>query len=148
MRPDAGSTPCASAQTPCLSDTECGPGRRCLFHAEECNPSACACDLGTDSLICTADCGGRRCTLVDEVDGGVDAGSSFDAGTGNPVDAGAGDAGLCASFEPPCSSNTQCRSGTTCQHPAGECAPSACACDPMTGHVVCTTDCNGRRCLP
>ena len=48
---------------------------------------------------------------------------------------------------PACTSDTQCRAGTTCQQPPNACSPSACGCDPSTGSIVCTADCGGRRCL-
>ncbi|MCA3011105.1 MAG: hypothetical protein INH41_01765 [Myxococcaceae bacterium] len=82
----------------------------------------------TGAIICTADCNGGVCAA--------------------PVDAGTPDAGLCANFDPPCTSNAQCRPGTTCRSPPNACTPSACGCDPATGNIRCTADCGGRRCLP
>lgn len=124
---DAGS--CAGFEPPCSSDAMCGAGRVCRRDPAQCVPSACGCDAQTGLVICTADCGGGQCTAA------TDAGASPDAG-------------LCANFDPPCSSDAQCRAGTTCQQPPNACAPSACGCDPSTGSIVCTADCGGRRCLP
>jgi len=65
---------CATFEPPCSSSAQCGPGRACLRHANECNPSACGCDPQNGAIICTADCGGSRCTVLS--DGGTaDAGS-------------------------------------------------------------------------
>ncbi len=124
--PDAGA--CLGFDPPCSSDAMCGAGRVCRHDPSQCVPSACACDATTGAIICTADCGGGICTTA--------------------TDAGTPDAGLCAGFEPPCTSSAQCGPGTTCKVPPNACTPSACGCDPGTGHVFCTADCGGKLCLP
>ncbi|MDX2011701.1 MAG: hypothetical protein SFW67_15990 [Myxococcaceae bacterium] len=124
--PDAGA--CVGFEPPCSSNAMCGPGRVCRRDPSQCVPSACGCDATTGAIFCTSDCGGGTCTAT--------------------TDAGTPDAGLCAAFDPPCSSNAQCRAGTTCRAPPNACTPSACGCDPSTGNITCTADCGGRRCLP
>jgi hypothetical protein len=123
---DAGA--CVGFEPPCSSNAMCGAGRVCRRDPTQCVPSACGCDPTSGAIICTSDCGGGQCTTV--------------------ADAGTPDAGFCANFDPPCSSNAQCRPGTTCRPPPNACTPSACGCDPSTGNITCTADCGGRRCLP
>lgn len=130
--PDAGA--CVGFVAPCSSNAQCGPGTTCQRDANGCTPSACGCDPGSGAIVCTADCGGGVCAPAS--DAGV---------TGR--DGGTVDAGLCAGFEPPCANDLSCERGRTCRQPLNACVPSACACDPQSGSIVCTADCNGRLCL-
>lgn len=126
--PSSDAGVCANFVPPCGSDLDCGAGRRCERLAGRCLPSSCACDTQTGLLSCTDDCGGGVCVVS--------------------PDAGVPDAGLCSTFEPPCTSSAQCTNGRQCQAPPNACTPTACGCDPSTGNITCSADCGGRRCLP
>jgi hypothetical protein len=62
-------------------------------------------------------------------------------------DALLGGTNLCDGFVQPGCIQSGCLEGFTCDTSVG-CVPSACACDPETGGVVCTTDCGGGTCVP
>lgn len=55
----------------------------------------------------------------------------------------------CDDFAPPGCKQTGCPGDMVCDT-SGQygCVPSACGCDPATGGIMCTADCNGGTCVP
>lgn len=56
-------------------------------------------------------------------------------------------ADLCADFQPPGCMESGCGEGEQCVVLEDECVSSGCLCEPATGEVVCTPDCNGGSCV-
>ncbi len=57
------------------------------------------------------------------------------------------DEDLCADFTQPGCVESGCAQGESCDTTVG-CVPSFCSCDPATGQVICTADCDGGTCVP
>ncbi len=101
--------------------TGCDEGEVCFRDGNQCIPSACACDVESESWICTDDCGGGEC-----IGGPQDCPGSNPAG---------------------CGADNPCAEGEVCFRDGGSCIPSACACDASAGTWLCTADCSGGTCL-
>ena len=103
----------------CSDDGNCAEGQECTILGENlCWPSSCGCDSATGETWCTDDCNPGICQPKS---GGDDQCKNF-------------------TFAPGCSSDGQCEFDETCEINE-QCNPSVCSCDPASGEVLCTADC-------
>ncbi|MBU6160146.1 MAG: hypothetical protein KGO50_03425 [Myxococcales bacterium] len=60
----------------CASDAECAPNEACEV-TDTCTPSSCFCDAESGAWVCTEDCGGGQCRVVESEACSTDADCAF-----------------------------------------------------------------------